>query len=243
MLLGVLLALAAGTIVIYIVSQATGTSVTNVTVLVAKQQLNSGTVLVVSNPDATHMLITDAFTTESIPSAAVPANALPYVSPDDLNVKLNNQVVVGTFYQGDILRTSDPRLVPLGTGSSGSLTTVNPSLLKDGDVLFGVDLQTSGAKIAYVPGDHVDIIVTVCNLQGSHDATGCESQTTFQDLYVYSVSGSQIIVVVQRQQAQELLYLKQVATSSEVVIRKPGDDTHYQTTPSDSGTLIKDFNF
>ena len=246
MLLGVLLALAAGTIVIYIVSQATGQGTAQmVTVVVAKETIPEGTVLTVSAPDAAHTLITDAFDVKQVPASLVPPNAFPYVSTDDLNVKLTDEVVVGQFYQGDILQQNDPRLVKQGTGAVGSLVNINPGRIPAGDVLFGIDVSgQSGGKPAATAGDYVDIIAIVCNLPGSADPQGCESQTTAQNLYVYTVSGNTIVTVVTRTQAQELLLLtKQTSTQYEIAIRDPKDqDTHSQS-PVDNATLVKDFHF
>src|SRR5437868_9757513 len=80
MLLGVLLALAAGTIVIYIVSQATSTGPQLQTVVAAKIDLPANTVLSSTTTDAQHMLIKDAFVEEQIPVTSVPANAYVFTS-------------------------------------------------------------------------------------------------------------------------------------------------------------------
>ncbi len=246
MLLGVLLALAAGTIVIYIVSQATGVSGNaTVTVVVAKVTIPEGTVLTVSTPDATHTLISDAFQVKQVPQDLVPPNAFQYVSQDDLNVKLTDEVVVGQFYQGDILQQGDPRLVKQGTGAVGSLLNINPGRIPAGDVLFGLELSgQSGGKPAAVAGDYVDIIAIVCNLPNSKDPQGCESQTTAQNLYVYTVVGNTIFTVVDRTTAQELLLLtKQTSTQYEIAIRDPKDQSHHDQDPVDNGTLVKAFSF
>ncbi|MGH2515944.1 MAG: hypothetical protein ACRDHP_09850, partial [Ktedonobacterales bacterium] len=163
MLLGVLLALAAGTIVIYIVSQATTTTSQMVMVLMAKQGITSGTILTVgpTDPKNNMLSITDAFVAKQVSADYAPADYQPFTTQDQLNVKLNNEVVVGTYYAGDILRTDDftTRLVALGTGASGSYTNVNPAQLKTGEVLMTVDLTTgtsgSGAssKTFAQPGD------------------------------------------------------------------------------------------
>lgn len=245
MLLGVLLALAAGTIVIYIVSQATGTGTggATVTVVVAKTTIQEGMVLTVSSPDATHILISDVFQVKQVPADLVPPNAFQYVSQDDLNVKLTDEVVIGQFYQGDILQQTDPRLVKQGTGAVGSLTNVNPGRIPSGDVIFQIQL-TGGAKAAVVSGDVVDVLAVECNLQGAQHE-GCEAQTTLQGLYVYSVSGTQIYVVVDRTTAQEYMLLQSSASQIEFVVRDPKDDPKhtYNQSPVDTGTLVKQFNF
>src|SRR5215469_11424122 len=162
MLLGVLLALAAGTIVIFIVSQATTSSTQVVTVVVAKTDLPAGTILSVtaSDPTTSHMLITDAFTTKQVAADFVPENAFAYTTGDALNLELNNKVIVGTFYGGEILRHPDPRLVVLGTGAAGSLTNINPAQLTSGSVLTVLTLDASvGGRPLAVAGDSIDILV------------------------------------------------------------------------------------
>ncbi|MGH2515313.1 MAG: hypothetical protein ACRDHP_06630, partial [Ktedonobacterales bacterium] len=93
------------------------------------------------------------------------------------------------------------------------------------------------------PGDHVDFVVIACNLgTGSKDPNGCEAQTTLQDVYVYAVTQSQIIVVFTHQQALEMLYI-QHAGSFQIVLRKPGDDGTISTNPVDNGTIVSEFHF
>lgn len=252
MLLGVLLALAAGTIVIYIVSTATGTTGQMVTVVVAKQNITSGTILTVGPTDPTHntLSITDAFIAKQVGADFAPANYLPFTSQDQLNVKLNNQVVVGTYYVGDILRSDDfsQRLVALGSGPQGSYTNVNPARLPSNSVLMVLTLNgpSNGAtatKTFAQPGDRIDLVVVACNLgPGAKDSGGCEAQTTMQDLYVYAVTQSQLILVVTHQQAVDLAYLQHVG-NLEIVLRKPGDDGTISTNPADNSTIISEFHF
>lgn len=245
MLLGVLLALAAGTIVIYIVTQASTGTGSTVTVVVAKEPIPEGKVLSVDTSDATHVRISDAFTEASVPQSLVPSNARPWVSQDDLNVYLNDQVVVGQFYQGDVLQASDPRLVKVGTGATGSLTLLNPGRIPQGSILFTINLQTGGqgnAKPIAVAGDYVDILATICATQS--DQQVCEAQTVKQNLYVYSVTASQLVVVTDRKTAEELMLLKQTSNDMEVVLRGAGDNA----TPSpgnaiNTGQMVKDFGF
>src|SRR5262245_55410374 len=87
MLLGVLLALAAGTIVICIVSQATSSGTQVVTVVVAKQDLPAGTILSVDASDKTHTLITDAFVQKQVSADFVPENAFAFTTQDALNLE------------------------------------------------------------------------------------------------------------------------------------------------------------
>ena len=245
MLLGVLLALAAGTIVIVIVSSAQGNTAQSVMVVMAKTDLPAGTILTVGPSDPAHntMSISDAFQAKSVSTDYAPTNYLPFVSIEDLNVKLNNQVVVGTFYAGDILRTGDPRLVALGSGAPGSLTNINPARLPAGSVLMTLDLSgSSGSKPIASAGDHIDLLFVGCSLPGSQAPSGCEAQTTLQDLYVYSTANNQIIVVVTHQQALQLVYLMH-SGGLQIVVRKPNDDGPVTTSPVDGASIVKQFNF
>lgn len=249
MLLGVLLALAAGTIVIYIVSQATTTSAQTVMVVMAKINITPGQVLTVgpTDPSKNALSVADAFVAKQVSADYAPPDYLPFVSQDQLNVKLNNQVVIGAYYAGDILRTGDftARLAALGAGAPGSLTNVNPAELPTGDVLMAINLQGGGpnGKPLAAAGDRVDIIIVACNLGGdAKDPNGCEAQTTLQDVYVYSSTTGQIIVVVTHQQALEILYIQHIGTA-EIVIRKPGDDGKISTNPVDNGYIVAHFGF
>src|SRR5262249_2584637 len=125
MLLGVLLALAAGTIVIYIVSQATTPGAQKTTVVVAKIDLPANTVLSSTTKDATHTLISDAFAAEDVPVDIAPIDAYKWTGQLDLDSKLNNYVVSGGFFKGEFLRNPDPRLHAAGTGSGGSIMNIN----------------------------------------------------------------------------------------------------------------------
>jgi Flp pilus assembly protein CpaB len=250
MLLGVLLALAAGTIVIYIVSQATTTTSQMVTVIMAKQQIKAGTILTVGPTDPTKNLlsITDAFVAKQVSADYAPADYQPFTTLDQLNVKLNNEVVIGTFYTGDILRTGDftVRLAALGKGSPGSLTNINPAQLPQGSVLLFVETHTSSGasgQSGLAPGDHVDMVYVLCNLgQGAKDPNGCEAQTTVQDLYVYAVESNGIFVVVDHNTALQIVYLNHIG-SGEILIRKPGDDGKVITEPADNATIVSAFHF
>src|SRR5437879_313247 len=105
MLLGVLLALAAGTIVIYIVSQATSTGPQLQTVVVATIDLPANTILSSTTADAQHTLISKAFNEVQIPVTATPTDAFKFTDETQLEATYNNFVVTGEFIQGDILRT------------------------------------------------------------------------------------------------------------------------------------------
>lgn len=249
-LLGVLLALAAGAIVIFVVSQYTSAPLQTETVVVAATDLPAGSILSttqsgqVGTSAGTYMLISQAFTTKTVNTDFAPKDAYIFKSQADLNTFLNNQVISSEFYAGEILRNGpngDPRLTPLGTGAPGSLTNINPSMIKSGDVLAQIKVD---GKPAMVPGDHIDLIATYCNSSLSNAGAGaspCKSNTTFQNLYVYAVQGNVIYVVAPREQAVELYYLTTNATGYELAIRKPGDDTTAPTTPVNSTTIISDF--
>ena len=240
MLLGVLLALAAGTIVIYIVSQATSTGPQMITVVEAKEDIPANTVLSSSTSDKVHVLIGDAFTTVSVPADSAPTNAFTFVSADDLAAKLNNYVVVAQIYQGEILRQNDPRLVLAGTGAGpGSLAYINPAQFPAGSVVVSLDL--SGAP-AVVAGDYVDILVTECNLPNSKDPGACETQTTLQNVYVYTVRGNSVFVVLDHQKALELKYLTETG-KFELAVRKPGDSAGANTSEVDPNYVVKAFGY
>lgn len=243
MLLGVLLALAAGTIVIFIVSQATTSSTQVVTVVVAKQDLPAGTILSVTTSDPNHMLITDAFTTKQVAQDFVPENAFAYTTGDALNLELNNKVIVGSFYGGEILRHPDPRLVALGTGAVGSLTNLNPAQLPAGSVLTVLHLDaTAGGRPLAVAGDYIDVLVTECGLDPTDPTKNCETQTTLHSIYVYSVQGTSLVVVLKHQDALVLKYLEETG-KGEIVLRKPGDTADPGTTPVNLATIIKEFGY
>ncbi len=248
-LLGVLLALAAGAIVIFVLSQYTAAPTQTETVVVASTTITAGSVLSTSQNgqvgtgSATYVLISAAFTTKTVNTDFAPSDAYVFKSQADLNTYLNNQVVTSTFYAGEILRNApnDPRLTSLGQGAPGSLTNINPGQIKPGDVLTEIKL---GAKAPVVPGDHVDLLVTYCSASlpgASSGSTACESQTTLQDLYVYSVDSDTVFVVVSRQNAVELLYLTTNASNYELAIRKPSDSSTSPTTPVSSSKIISDF--
>ncbi len=244
MLLGVLLALAAGTIVIFIVSQATSSATQSVTVVVAKSDLPAGMILSVDTSDKTHMLISDAFATKSVSADFVPQNAYTFTTTDAENLELNNKVVIGSFYAGEILRHPDPRMVPLGTGSAGSLTNRNPAALQPGQVLMLVTIAGAGnsAKPLAVPGDYVDIIATFCNVPGSKNEKSCESQTTLTHLYVYAVPDNGIVVVVSHQDALAIQYIQAQSSQAAIVLRKPGDADAAGTQPVDASYIVKAFH-
>lgn len=248
MLLGVLLALAAGTIVIYVVSQATGSGAHTVTVVVASQNLTPGKVLSATVNDAQHVLISNAFTTKQVNADFVPTDAYTYVDTSHLNLTFNDMVVVGQFYQGDILRNNDPRLVPQGQAAIGSLTNLNPAALPKGDVLFPLKVDNLDS-LALVQGDHVDILLTVCLTNGTTSSSSgsclmndAQSQTTLQDVYVYAVEKGILYVVLSHQDA---LTLKVITDNASVtlVVRAPGDTDPANTFPATGSYIFSHFKF
>ncbi|MGZ3664831.1 MAG: hypothetical protein ACXVDA_10150, partial [Ktedonobacterales bacterium] len=248
MLLGVLLALAAGAIVIYIVSTAVGAGSQTTTVWAATKDLPAGSILTVQPTDASksYLSIGEAFAQKTVTASFVPQTALPYISQEDLNIKLNNQVIVGAFYAGDILRQSDPRLVQVGTGAAGSLTNINPAQLPKGSILAAFDVKSNsgavgGTPIAH-PGDYVDFLAFFCP-KAQQGGTLCQSQTTLQNIYIYTVVGASIVVVLTPKQALQLQYLQQDASSLEIVVRKPGDTNPVNTSAVTEGTIVSDFHF
>lgn len=245
-LLGVLLALAAGAIVIFVVSQYTSAPLQTETVVVAATNLPAGSVLSttqngqVGTSAGTFELISAAFTTKTVNTDFAPKDAYIFKSQTELNNFLNNQVVSSDFYAGEILRNPDPRLTPLGSGAPGSLTTNNPGQIQTGEVLAQIKVD---GKPAVVPGDHVDLIINYCNssLPNAGSGSPCETQATLQDLYVYAVQSNVVFVVVKRQDAVTLLYLTTQASSYELAIRKPGDSGTNPTTPVSSSKIISTF--
>jgi Flp pilus assembly protein CpaB len=243
MLLGVLLALAAGTIVIYIVSQATSSPNSTVQVVVAAKQIPAGTELLAAagagNSGAT-MLISDAFVTKNVNSDFAPTDAFVFTNQEALNVTLNDHVVISDIFPGEILRQSDPRVVELGSAPSGSITLFNPGKLPSGDVLWPIPLAVTGDVLK--PGDIIDLLVTECNLPGSQDPHGCETQTTLQNVYVYYHATNALIVVVTPQQALQLKYLQETG-KMDYAIRKPGDTNTITTSPVDGTSIAQNFHY
>jgi hypothetical protein len=246
-LLGVLLALAAGAIVIFVVSTYTSAPLQTETVVVAAADLQAGSILSTSqtgqvgDSQAQYILISASFTTKTVNTDFAPKDAYIFKSQTDLNNFLNGQSINSNFYAGEILRNKDPRLAAAGTVANGSLTQLNPGQIKTGDVL--AEIKVDG-KPAMVPGDHIDLIATYCNANLPNLPSGappCDSQTTFQNLYVYAVQGNNIFVVAPKQEAVSLLYLTTYASNYELAIRKPDDNASTPTTPVNSTQIISDF--
>ena len=252
-LLGVLLALAAGAIVIFVVSTYGGGPLASTeTVVVATQDIPAGATLTTGagqncgpsaasaggNTSPITCQISTVFVAKSVNADFAPKNAYIFKSQNDLNTLLNNEVVSGTFYAGEILRQTDPRLAAAGEGAAGSMTSLNPGKLKPGQVLAQISLST---KPAVVPGDTVDVVATNCSIPGKPGK--CESQTTLKNVYVYAVSGNNVFVVLSHQDAVTALYLTTSASNYELVIRKPGDTATPGTTPADNQSIASDFGY
>lgn len=230
MLLGLVLALAAAAIVFYITSSVQGTLTQTVSVVAAKVDIKAGTILTLNNSVAPSMRIQDAFVVKAVDKNLAPPNAFVFVNQDALNTALNNQVVKQDFLAGDVLRNNDPRLAAVGTTSGISLTNINPSGLKDGQVLY--IMNANNGDIGVQPGDSVDIIAT----SGTLNATA----TTLTNVPVYAVdvpAKGKIIVVVSNQDAVYLAELEHGGFTLTIVIRKPNDTTVPTTTPVDQGVI------
>ena len=245
MLLGVILALAAGIMVIYVVTTAAGPQSHQVTVVVAAKDITASTILSASpGNDPSHTLISDAFTTKSVNSDFVPQGAYTYVSLSQLNIDLNDEIVTGQFFAGDILRAADPRLAKLGSVASGSLTFRNPAALPKGSVLYPFkadDLDSLGL----VPGDHVDVIVTYCGVKGVDPAflNACEAQTTLENVYVYAVNKGIAYVVLTHQDSLTLQLIAQTAAKVALAVRKPGDTDAANTAPINGQYIYNHFHY
>lgn len=250
MLLGVLLALAAGIIVIYVVSSAVGPSSHLTTVVVANETLNPGTELVSSgSSNSQGVPVSTAFTTTQVNAGFVPADAYPFTTMTQLNIDLADQVVVGQFFKGDILRKPDARLVSAGSAAQGSLTLRNPGQLPAGSVIFPLPVD----KVeGLVPGDHIDILVTVCIVDinpqtGQQSGGGCSgtsdvTQTTLQNVYVYAVGTDVVDMVLTHQQALDLKFLAEHGKIT-IALRKPGDDAPDATSPVTGPYILNQFKF
>ncbi len=222
MLLGLVLALAAAALVLYVTSSVQGTFTQTESVVVAAQNLQAGTILTLNNSQAPDMRIQDAFAVKQMAKNLVPSDAYLFTNQDALNTVLNNEVVKDPFLAGDILRTTDPRLAAIGTTSGTSLTNINPPDLPKGSVLMF--LTQDNGNLGLQPGDTIDIIATGQTTKG----TGIASQFVMSKIQVYAVdtpAKGKIIVVVTDQQALTLATWENSGLILTIVIRAPGDST------------------
>jgi Flp pilus assembly protein CpaB len=236
MLLGLVLALAAAGLVLYVTSSVQGTFVNQTeSVVVAAQNLPAGTILTLNNSKAPAMRISNAFAVEPMDKKLVPADAYIFTNQDALNTQLNNQVVKEAFLAGDILRTTDPRLATLGQTSGTSLTNINPLALPNGSVLY--TLPQKNGDLGLQPGDTVDIIATGAS-------TGATTQNQPKSLFIlskvliYAVdvpTKGDILVVLTEPQVLLLTSAEHSNVALTIVIRKPGDPTNPITNPPVAG--------
>ncbi len=245
-LLGVVLALLAGVLVLYVVNHYTSVGLATEQVVVAQTMISEGTIIDMSQSDTTHMTISQAFTVTTVNVGALVDNpsVYHYTSQDALNAYLNERVVVQNIYPGDFLRQPDLRIVPIGSTTPGSLTLFNQT--KAAGMLIA-QIQVSGAP-PVVPGDTVDILVTECDISnGAPTPTiipGCTTQVTLTDVFVYAVQGSSVYVVLSLHDALDLKYLLETGKVS-LVLRGPGvtDPARGTTPPVNGGSIIKEFGF
>ncbi len=222
MLLGLVLALAAAGLVLYVTQSVQGVFTQTVSVVVAAQNLKSGTILTLNDSKAPSMRIQDAFAVKQVDKKLVPADAYTFTNQDALNTKLNNQVVKQDFLASDILRTEDPRLAPVGQTSGNSLTNINPPALPDGSVLYV--LQADNTNIGVQPGDTINIIATGSTTDGK---VGSEFVMNKVPVYAVDVPAKgKIIVVVSNRDALTLAAWEHSGLTLTIVIRKPDDPTN-----------------
>ncbi|HEY7126373.1 MAG TPA: hypothetical protein VH540_20685 [Ktedonobacterales bacterium] len=247
MLLGLVLALAAAAIVFYITSNVVqGTSSERVSVVVAKIDLTSGTILSVNNSTKPAVRIQDAFVVTPVDKQLVPANAYVYVNQDKLNTDLNNKVVRQDILASDVLRTDDPRLADIGQTSGTSLTNLNPPAQKTGEDLMVLSLDN--ANYGVQPGDLVDIIATITFVDATTGKQlGTFTQTTLTNVLIYAVdipAKGKIVVVLSH---QDVLYMESLehggTLSLTLVIRKPGDTADPGTQSVDGNSIFNHFKF
>ncbi len=223
MLLGLVLALAAAGLVLYVTSSVQNVFVQTASVVVAAQDLKAGTILTVDNGQAPSMRIQDAFAVKQIDVKLKPANAYVFTNQDALNTVLNNKVVKEDFLAGDILRTNDPRLALIGTTNGNSITNINPPAQANGQVLFPLPQDNGGLGLQ--PGDTIDIIVTGPSKNGN----GTSSQYIIGNIPVYAVDvpvKGKIWVVLSQRDALQLADWQQAGRTLTIVIHKPGDPSN-----------------
>jgi hypothetical protein len=228
MLLGLVLALAAAGLVLYVTSSVQNVFVQTASVVVAAQNLKSGIILTVDNSQAPDMRIQDAFAVKQIDVKLKPADAYVFTNQDALNTVLNNKVIKEDFLAGDILRADDPRLALVGQTSGNSITNINPPAQSNGQVLY--PLTQNNADIGVQPGDTVNIIATG-NFTITNPQTGATKKLSgsfivMSKILVYAVdvpAKGKIYVVVTNKQSELLATLEHGGVALTFVIRKPGD--------------------
>jgi Flp pilus assembly protein CpaB len=235
MLLGVVLALAAGVLVIYIVSQATATVGQTEQLVVATQDIAPGTVF------GSESDINKYFAVKSYPASLVPAGAYVFTTQDDLDVHLLKEVVVTEIFPGDVLLTGDKRVANPATSNAGSLLNVNPAYLQShaNYVLFPLKLDTTGdtgnSRPFVVAGDYVAILATEC-FNGT-----CATQTTLNHVYVYATFTNAIVVAVSQQDALKLKYLDETGKLTLALLQS--NDNGNSTVAVNASTIAQEFGF
>ena len=215
MLLGIILALLAGILVIYIVSNATQQAGATEPVVVVTQHIGVGQTFSTS-------VIQSDFAVKNYLVSDVPAGAYIFTTQDALNVKLASQAATQDLYPGDVLLASDPRIASATAIVANSITSLGT--IPTGSVLFPLNYSnlSSGGQAFVVAGDHIDIIVSECG--SPWYANGCETQTTFQNLVVYATFPSALIVPMKPVDANRLKLLAQTGNMT-IAVRGPGDTT------------------
>ena len=231
MLLGLVLALAAAGLVLYVTSSVQGTFAQTESVVVAAQNLPAGTILTLNNAKAPDMRIADAFAVKQMDKKLVPADAYAFTNQDALNTVLNNQVVKDPFLADDILRATDPRLAQIGQTSGSSLTNINPPGQPTGSLLY--TLPQKNTDLGLQPGDTIDIIAT-----GANTKNETVSLFILSKILVYAVDvpvKGDIVVVVTEPQILLLTEAEHSNVVLTIVIRKPGDPTNPIANPPVAG--------
>ncbi len=158
---------AAGILVIYIVSNATQQAGATEPVVVVTQHIGVGQTLSASVMQS-DLVIMNYLVSD------VPAGAYNFTTQDALNVKLASQVATQNLYPGDVLLASDrihqqrlsSSITSLGTIPTGSVVSC---------------LTTATCPRVGKPSwswEHIDIIVSESG--SPWYANGCETQTTFR---------------------------------------------------------------
>ncbi len=242
--LGIVLALITGVIVLYLTSTSGPVAALQSTqVVVAARTLPTGTVLS-ADAAANMTAIADDFVVETMPVSNVPPNAYHFVSLQQLQHDLDKQIVLRDILAGDVLRSNDPRLMPLGSGPARSLANIHPDELPPGSVLFALHTSNNqGMQVGAQEGDHVDVLATLC-VPAPKNPGGCQlAQTTLQDLLIYATPDSSTLLVVVSH--QDALALKMLVENGKIdlVIRKPGDTTATATQAVDIQWIITHFGY
>ena len=238
--LGLVLALGTGFLVIYTMSGAAPISPTSqMAVVVVSKTINAGSLL---TTDDSGVRIASAFVIEHMPTANAPADAYPYRSDADLLHLLDKHIVLSPLLAGDVLRTSDPRLIPLGNGPGNSWVNKDPNALPPGSVLFALrSTNNAGTSIGAQEGDHVDVLASICM---PTTKAACEvTQTTLQNLLIYAVPNALTLLVVVTHQESLALKLLLEEGKIDLVLRKPGDSAPASTQAVDINWIIAHFGY